>query len=134
MLTSRETREIEHPDEPGIKFTLRKLSYGQVLEAEKIKRDDSFEMLRSLGDIKLPETDPEKVREAANNPDAKYDRATVLRHGITAWTYDAPCDDANKSDLDEKTASWLFAAIITHSLRSADQGEASGSNSTPISA
>lgn len=137
MLTSRITQTIDHPDEPGVSFTLRRLSYAQVEEAADAKRDKLLGVLKSLDGVTLPESTPEQKaanEQQANNPEQKYDRATVLRHGITAWTYDAPCTPENIADLDESTASWLFAAIIVHSVRSADEGEASASASPAISA
>lgn len=137
MLTSRITQTIDHPDEPGVSFTLRKLSYAQVEAAADAKRDKLLSVMRSLDGVTLPESTSEQRAEQqrqADNPELKYDRATVLRHGITAWTYDAPCTPLNIADLDESTASWLFAAIIVHSVRSAEEGEASASASPGTSA
>ena len=144
MLTSRITKTIAHPDEPGVEFTLRKLSYAQIEEAADAKRDKALALMKALGGVELPDpyegmapeererakVDAQHDAEKALN---KYDRETVLRHGITAWSYDAPLKE-NIGDLDESTAAWLFAAIIGHSLRSADEGEASGSVSTPTTA
>lgn len=137
MLTSRITKTIEHPDEPGVSFTLRKLSYAHIEEAEDVKREKALSVMKSLDGISLPESTAEQKAEQArlaNEPDQKYDRTTVLRRGITAWTYDAELSEQNIADLDESTAAWLFATIITHSLRSVDEGEASGSDSAPITA
>ena len=133
MLTSKMTQVIQHPDEPGVSFTLRKLSYSQCEEAEEVKREKALGIMKSLQGIELPQSTPDSMAEA-RNPANKYDRATVLKYGITAWSYDAPCDEANKADLDESTASWLFSAIIVHSVRSAEEGEASASVSPLTSA
>lgn len=132
MFTSQITKVIDHPDEPGVSFTLRKLSWAHCEEAAQVKLDKLFAMMKSLQGIELP-NDP-NVEAQAKDPLTKYDRATVLRHGITAWSYDTPLGTDSINDLDESTAAWLFSAIVVHSLRSADEGEASGSDSTAISA
>lgn len=137
MLTSKIIDTIEHPDEPGVTFTVRRLSYRMLEEAEDAKRDKALGMMKSLDGITLPDSTPEQQAEnerKARSPENKYDRATVLRHGITAWTYGEPCDEANKADLDDKTANWLFAVIIKQSTRSADEGEGSGSYSPATTA
>jgi hypothetical protein len=139
MLTSQITKTIEHPDEEGVTFTLRKLSHHHLMMAVDGAGKRAADKLLSLGDSAkfLPKPTQEDLDDdsaASENPEKKYDRETVLRYGVTAWSYEAPCDDENKRDLDEATAAWLFGAIIAHSLRSADEGEASGSDSTATTA
>jgi hypothetical protein len=128
MLTSKITKVIDHPDEPGVTFTLRKMSHHQLSMAADAKRDAALKLMKSFEGVTLPEV-KDDAKQAADNPENKYDRETVLRYGVTDWTYDAECNDDNKRDLDEGTAAWLFAAIIVHSTRSADDVKASASDS-----
>lgn len=166
MLTNQITKMIDHPDEEGVRFKLRKLSFAALEEAAAAKVEALMVTMRAAEGVTFPdpyagldaETKAERVardEKQARSPLVKYDRLTVLRRGVTQWSYtagaedaDAPCtacsgrhaagdaiplDRAHLSELDEGTAAWLFSAIIGHSIRSVDEGEALGSRSEPIS-
>lgn len=126
MLTSKETTTLKHPHE-DTQFAIRKLSFGMLEEAADAKRDKLLAVMRSLEGITLPTSTPDAEAQA-DDPAVKYDRATVIWRGLVEWTYDAPLTDYEQ--LDEDSAAWLFAEIIKFSMRSAAEGEASGSGST----
>lgn len=124
-LTSELTKTVPVPHEQGQSFTIRKLSHHHVSMARDRARDRALELMRQLGDIKLPE--PKDAPPA--DPAAEYDRGTVLTHGITGWTYSAPCDETHIADLDEETADWAFREVLAFSVRTAAEGKASASDS-----
>jgi len=137
VITSKMTDTIEHPDEPGISFTIRKLSHHQLAMAEDARIESVAKRAKAFSGIDLPEGDDEmkaRAKAEAELPENKYDRTTVLRYGITEWTYSDELNEANVRELDESTAKWLFAVIVNFSTRSRDEGEASGSNSMPTTA
>ena len=136
MLTSRMTQTLDIPGEPGQTVTIRKLSFGAIDEAKDVFENRMLTKAKAVGGIEMPDLTAEQIAAAreASTPMSNLDRATVIKHGVIGWTYDAPCIDANKADLDESTAEWLFDQIVAHSLRSADEGEASASGSTATSA
>ncbi len=137
MLTSQLTKTIEIPNEPGVTVTIRKLSHGQMQEARVARQAALAPMISALGDFKLPDN-IEELQEAiaeTKTPARQYDRATVLRRGVTAWSYDYPKSDENVDGQDEAWAEFVFDEIMAFSLRSAEEGEASavGSQSSTSS-
>ncbi len=136
-LTRHLIRTIEIPHEPGATITIRKLSHHQLMMAQDTMQDRALERFGRVADVaqKLPQTadDRDRARELAENPENKYDRRTVLRAGITAWTYAEPPDEATIDDLDEDTAEWAFQEIMAFSVRSAAEGKVSASASPPTS-
>lgn len=139
MLTNKLTKTIPVPHEDGVTVTIRKLSFGALDEARVVKRNDAAGIMKAFQGVALPsmsELQAAVVAEAdgedAPDPGAPYDRATVIKHGLTAWSLDDPVSAF--TELGDDTATWLFNEIIAFSIRSAEEGEAYGSNSTAISA
>lgn len=132
-ITSTITKTLKHPDEADVTITIRKLSHHQLMMAADARQDAVIEKFKRMGEsVKfLPDRDEAGV--IAEQPDNKYDRLTVLRCGITAWSY-APEVAAGVEELDEETAAWLFGEIIMFSIRSAEEGKASASASPHSSA
>jgi hypothetical protein len=128
VLTSKITKTLTVPDETG-SITIRKLSHHQLMQAIDAKRDAALAMMRKLEGVTLPQTDGTVDADA---PENKYDRMTVLRHGVTAWSYDIP-PEQGVEDLDEESAIWLFSEIIAFSVRSAADVKASANGSQPTS-
>lgn len=131
-LTSKITTTINHPTELGVTFAIRKLSHHQLMMAEDARFEAVATKARALGDIKLPEGDAVKAAAEAAKPENKWHRLTVLKYGVTAWSYTTePPSEELLADLDEETAAFLFGEIIAFSLRSADEGKASAGASPP---
>lgn len=128
MLTHKATKTIERH---GFRYVIRKLSFGMFEEAADVKRDKLLAVMRSLEGITLPTSTPDAEAQA-DDPAVKYDRATVIWRGLLEWTEDGPITDYEQ--LDEDTASWLFGEIIAFSVRSNEEGEASGSVSPATTA
>lgn len=133
MLTSRVTKQITHPSEAGVEATIRKLSHHQLMMAADARMDSLGTKAAKFAGVTFPEPSPEEKAQQKRDgekPENKYDRLSVLRSGITSWTYDVPVE-GGVEDLDELTAEWLFGEIIAFSLRSADEVKASASDSPP---
>lgn len=128
-LSSKFTKTLDLPHEPGTTITIRKLSHHHLMMAIDGRVDRAVDKAARLGEtIKhLPDRDPNAP--ADDDLANKYDLLTVLRFGITGWSYPEPCDDEHKADLDEDTADFLFDEIIGFSVRGAAEGKASASDS-----
>lgn len=136
MITTKVTRQIEHPHEAGVTFTIRKLSHHQLMMSEDERVNRAIDKAKRLGEsmAHLPDRANADQQERAELPENKYNRSTVLQYGVTAWSYEEPLNEATVLELDEETAAWLFDEVMAFSLRSREEGEASGSNSAPITA
>jgi len=136
VLTRNLTQTLDIPHEPGHQVTIRKLSHHHLTMAEDARLDRVLDRAGKLTGIPVPQQTAEE-REAAKaeaeKPENRYDRVTVLRCGITSWTYSEPIDEEAVRDLDEQTAAWVFDAILAFSLRSADERKAFASDSPPTS-
>jgi hypothetical protein len=125
-LSSKLTKQLEHPDEPGATFTIRKLSHHMVMMATDAKRDAALDLMKRLDGVTLPTP---ALGDTVQEPAQTYDRSVVLLHGITAWSYDEPLSATAIDDLDEETAAWLFAEIIAFSLKTPDEVKPSANGS-----
>lgn len=123
-LTRHLTKQIEIPHEAGQSITIRKLSHHQLMMAVDAVGDRAATKFAKLGEtakhIPSPD-DPAAAKVEAEKPVNKYDRLTVLRYGITAWSYGEDPTEETISDLDEATAAWAFDEIIAFSVRGADE-------------
>lgn len=133
MFTSRATKTIEIPGEPGVTVTIRKLSHHQLMMATDDNVDRVIDKFKKMGEsvAHLPDRGDDSEAQLPTN---KYNHATVLRCGVTGWSYPDECNEANILDQDEAWADFVFDEILALSLRSKDEGEASGSDSPPTSA
>lgn len=125
-LTSKITKTLNIPGEDGQTVTIKKLSHHEVSMAKDARIDALAAKMRAFEGVTLPTPDAGAAKTI--DPKEELDRMTVLRYGVTAWTYDvAPSEGV--VDLDEDTAAWLFDEIAAFSLRSADEGKASANDS-----
>lgn len=149
MITSRITQTLDIPNEPGQTATVRKLSHHQLMIAEDTRTGAVIEKASKLSGVEFadPNKDApndtaeererkrlarEEAKREAEAPSNKYDRMTVLRYGVTAWTYPDGLPDGVE-ELDKPVAEWLFDEILAFSLRSAAEGKAFASGSLPSS-
>jgi len=133
MLTSRITQKIAHPSEPDVYATIRKLSHHQLMMAADARLDALGTKAAKFAGVTFPDSTPEEKAQQkleAEKPENKYDHLTVLRCGVTEWSYDVPVESGIE-DLDEETAEWLFAEIVAFSVRSVAEVKASANGSQP---
>lgn len=126
---SRNQKTIPNPFEPGVTFTIQKLSGGACdrAQAEHIAKLASGRdprgwegvFRRALASATATDDD---VRKAAQDPLAGYDRMTVVKAGLKAWSYTEDVDgkaepkpitpQAVDDDLDDETIEYLAIEIM----------------------
>lgn len=113
MLTSKITKTLDVPGEPGEHITIRRLS-GKAIEEARREFSRSIFTIYSAEMIERMQAKPSDPDEAATeaSPLAGYDVATVLRCGITAWSYSKRPTPEQIDDLDEQTREWAATEIL----------------------
>lgn len=122
------TKEIEVPCEPGLRITIRKLSYWQVKEAQRARLSEVMAMAREVRDFQdlIATANPEMVEAARARSDANpadsFDMQKTLHFGIVAWSYP---EDVKASTIDDllapDAAEFIFREIIAFSTRPVDE-------------
>lgn len=119
-LTSKITRTIEIPDEPGVRVTIRQLSHYQLMMAIDNRQDHVIDKAKRLGEAMryIPEGGDSSLAEESRN---KYDHTAVLRAGVVGWSYDYELTDENLLEQDDAWSLCVFDAIIALSVRPAEE-------------
>lgn len=117
---SRNQQVISNPFEAGVTFTIQKLSGGAVerAQAEHIRKfiggqsprgwEQTFR--RAMASGTATEND---VARALGDPLAGFDRLSVVKAGLKAWSYEqAVTDKAIEDDLDDETLEYLAIEIM----------------------
>ena len=134
LINSQDTKRLEIPHEPGQWMEFRRLRRHELEEARRVSLRET--MARAA---ELPAAVIESARQARlqqdsppvePSPRAAYDDDTLIKYGLVAWSYDAPCDDAYKADLDDETAEWAAQSIFEMNVRSPGEGVASALSSS----
>ena len=130
-LVSGLIRRVEIPHEPGEWMELRRPSWRELEEASKVKTDEVFQRLRSMGGDLLRELSgvnrEQVMAEAQRDPLQLYDMATVLRAGIAAWSYEAEVTPEALDSLDVLTAEWAAREILAPALPPSEEARKKGS-------
>jgi hypothetical protein len=122
MLVSKIVEKIDIPHEEGQWVEIRSLSFTAMEEANDNKQErDLMQVKRMGGDVfeaivrsskktettsKDEEDDPKKGVTLES-----YDKETLLRKAIVAWSYDGKPTVDRIRDLDARTANWLSREI-----------------------
>jgi hypothetical protein len=124
-----DTSTVEFPDDG--KVDIRELSVGQLREADQKGTEDMAALLKSLPDRIIDKTLERQRDEAVERLQRfeGYDPDTLLRYGITGWSYEEPCDDANKTQLGARKGDVVARAIFDLSVIPEGKGAASSPNS-----
>lgn len=120
MLTRNVTTTRDIPNEQGHTMTFRQLGWRQLAEAEEARsatvlknlKNMGVEMLTGLQNMNRAEVSADAAAVIADDPLAKYDQATVLYAGLSAWTYPEKLTRENIDTLDPVTAKWAATEII----------------------
>ncbi len=127
MLTSRITKEVPIPHEPGEWLRIRRLPGKKLEEAREEKTRQALVRCRAMGGeaIKqLQETSREEATQTlAADPFAQHDTDTLLRAGIIAWSYEEKPTPQNIEDLDEQTRQWAAREIFALSFVTEDDSK-----------
>lgn len=123
MLVGNTTYRRDIPHEPGEWIMFKLLSWRALEEARTRRQNDALRSFAGVADVvaQLSSVKREDVQAADEDRATQFDRATLLRKGIAAWSYDAPVDDAALDDLDEVTAEWAVREIIALHTRTEEE-------------
>jgi hypothetical protein len=119
-LRTKEIKRLDVPNEPGQWVDIQAVSF---LTLDKAKS----ERLKVIGDLSAAFVQLQKAiasngtaaalaeARAAADEDRlqQYDKFTLLKHGLIAWSYGGP---VTPEDLDGPTAEWAARAILDHTL------------------
>ena len=121
-----ERRDI--PGEDGEWMEFRKLTGGELDQAEEVQTQRSLAMVKGLDPaaVSAIRTDPGVPVVAVPDPASSYDKDTLVQYGVVAWSYSEPCDAEHKRLLEAATRDWAASAIVEMNVR--PPGSASGSN------
>lgn len=120
MLVGGQVHRVEIPHEHGHWIEIRKLSWKQLGQARKKAAEDQREEAKAWGAefiaaLSKGNVDEERARrllEERRYDESNYDRESLLRLSLGAWSYDAPITEDMIGQLDEVTARWAAQTII----------------------
>lgn len=122
IFTSFVTEVLEVPGEPGQTITIRRLAPKALERARDAARERGNREMRltreSMGEAEFDAFKAEIAKNIADggttvsDPLNGYDRLSLVKDGVTGWTFDAPLDTASFEDIDEDRLEWLATAIL----------------------
>ncbi len=101
------TKRLDTPDGSGW-VEIRALGFLALENAQKKRLNDVIEMAKALKDVPTP---PSNGTEP--DPLNSYDKLYLLKHGLTAWSYEG---EVNVEELDKPTADWAAGEILEYSV------------------
>lgn len=137
------TRKLEVPDEEGVWFEVRELSWKELEECHREQQRKYMGRVKELGGDLLKAvaemeataiTNPvvaaelEAAREPAANTNSadNLDPETLVTKSVVGWSYERRFQASLLAKLDEHTFNWLFESIVAIYARS-EEGKASAS-------
>ena len=126
-----ERRDI--PGEPGEWIDFRKLTGGELDEAEAVQTHRSLSMVKGLDSAAMSaiRTDPGVPVVAVPDPASSYDKDTLVQYGVVAWSYSEPCDDQAKKRLEASTREWAASVVVEMNVRPPVSASGSNGSSQP---
>lgn len=125
MLTTGVTKQIPIPNEPGQYATVKMLSGTQLRNAREARAAKAMEKAKAMGGDLLvalrSAPDVETFAASAGIPVAEpdpadtYDIDSILRAGLTGWSYPAVLTPDAISDQDEAWQNHVFREIVAFS-------------------
>lgn len=115
MLAGRtERRDVPH--EAGAWIEFRTLSGRELDEAEHevTKRQTALANNFTAETLQAIRAQADSV---TRSPKDSYDKDTLIRYSISAWSLDEVCSDANKMRLDASTREWAIDVIVEMNVR-----------------
>lgn len=118
VFTSLVTQVVAIPHDAGQTATIRKLAPKHLEAAAKAAQLRAIEDFRAMGaaqflkELQAVGGEQAATSAAATDPLLKFDRLTLLEHGVTGWTYTQSCTRASFEDLDEETLDCLSRAVL----------------------
>lgn len=116
MLTRDITTRREIPHEPGEWMVFQLLSWRALQEARDTRQAAALKSISGVADVvrelQSARTSVE-VQAAEVDPLTEFDRGTLLRKGIKAWSYPPEPTQQTIDELDEQTAVWAAREILS---------------------
>lgn len=109
------TKRLPIPHEKGQWIIIRQLSWRQKEKASEAKTDSVLAWAKTMGAELMREIQSAASRPATLDPADSYDKALVLRFGITDWSYETPLSPDAIDELDDVTAAWAVGEILAFS-------------------
>lgn len=109
------TKREAIPHEPEYWMEFRPLSGRQLREASEVRTERVLRNVRAMGGEvyqALQNVDTDGVQQAAADPLNAYDRETLCRYGIVAWSYDERLRPQAIAELDDATEEWAARIIV----------------------
>lgn len=125
-LVHKQTYRREIPHEPGQWFEFRPLTGGERDAASESRLRQLLPLVKELEAL----TNRPAAEDAADDPAVAYDKEMLIRFGVVNWSYDEPCDDENKAQLDARTREWAAGVIAGDNSRSEDEKKGSAVSSS----
>ena len=114
-------QKIEVPHEHGEWFEITPLTWAVLESARRLKTEDAIKQAAMFSADTLRGIQSQDGAATAPDPADGLDVSTVLKGGIKGWSYAAPVSPENIDLLDERTAQWIFAEIVSRSVLSQDE-------------
>lgn len=128
MFASKITKVVPLPSDPSVAVTIRKLSWLQLDDTQRMSQQKSRRDIRDLGGIdeftklmksvQAEKTESVDAEKPAPDPLASHDMQTVLVCGVKAWSVAEPVNKDTLSDLGPDDAEFLAREILSMSLPS----------------
>lgn len=117
IFTSRVTKTIEIPHDPGQTVTIRKLAPRHLEQASRASQLKSIADLKEIGGpafLKELQTLSDTVLKEAKvaDPTLTFDKIVLLEKAVVDWSYDAARTAEVFADLDEQTLNLLATEVL----------------------
>ena len=129
-----ETKRVELPGDKDEWVDIRELSVDELQEADAIGTESATKLMSMLP-ATLVETQLEKGRNDPTEQVVRYegfDPATLLKYGLTGWSFEEPFNDENRGKLSAKHGDVIARAIFELSV--IPSGEVKASSLKPAEA
>ena len=129
-LTSKLTTDrIELEHEPGEWIEIKPVPWTVLRDAREARVRRAIAPFVSLGPEGIAALQGQGQSRNGDMPEdehpEEYDRETLLRKSVVAWSYEQPVNEPNIGDLDEETATVVYQRAVKLNTRSKSEGEAS---------
>jgi hypothetical protein len=115
MLTSKVTKRLDVPHEPGEYVEIRRLSWRTLQRAQDAQKADAYQHVKTLGKEGMDavrDVTPEQIAAFRKDHASKYDRHVLLSVGIVAWSYSDKPTDEEVDELDAATADFVVDELL----------------------
>ena len=137
MFKGDRTDEREVPHDLGNWFTFTNLSGPELDEADLQGTRRMSEQMKALPESVVAEgmarrRETDGAQPTAEEEFAGYDKATLVKYGVTAWSGPAcerECTPETRAELDAKTMEWAARVVFEMNVRPLGEGSGSGDSS-----